>query len=144
MGVQDTDPAVVADLGIDVNDDGLIDYWSGSTVPACEQPGRDSFTVQVRVRAVQTHNYNVNIWRRESEDRILDRTEIRANEIWMGTTTFSRSADIPAGADHGFVTAWVREDISFGTDNDAGFSNPIYFEAGTADVPCDTRDRDGL
>lgn len=142
--VQDTDPAVVVDLGIDVNDDGMIDYWSGSTVPACEQPGRDSFTVQVRVRAVQTHNYNVNVWRRESEDRILDREEIRAGEVWMGTTTFSRSGDIPAGADHGFLTAWVREDITLSPDNDAGFSNPIYFEAGTADVPCDTRDTEGL
>ena len=44
--VQDVDPAVVADLGIDVNDDGLIDYWSGSVVPACEQPSRDAFTTK--------------------------------------------------------------------------------------------------
>ncbi len=142
--VQDTDPAVVVDLGIDVNDDGLIDYWSGSTVPACEQPGRDAFTVQVRVRAVQRHNYNVNIWRNAAEERILDREEIRANEIWMGTSRFSRSTDIPAGAEHGFITAWVREDITLSTDNDAGFSNPIYFEAGTADVACNTRNSDGL
>jgi hypothetical protein len=139
--VQDVDPAVVADLGIDVNDDGLLDYWSGSVVPACEQPSRDEFVVQVRVRAIQTHNYNVDIWRANEEERLLDREEIGAGDVWVGETSFSRS-DI-AGA-RGFVTAWVREDKTLAPDNDAGFSNAILFEAADASAtPCDTRDESG-
>lgn len=141
--VQDTDPAVVVDLGIDANDDGQLDYWSGSTVPACEQPGRDEFTVQVRVRPVQTHNYNVNIWSGDDETRILDREELSAGSVWVGEFTFSRRAGIPAGEDYGFAMAWVREDRRFDTDNDAGFSNPIFFEAGASAQACDTRDREG-
>ncbi len=141
--VQDTDPAVVVDLGIDANGDGLIDYWSGSTVPACEQPGRDLFTVQVRVRAVQTHNYNVNIWLRDDEQRILDRTELTEGTVWEGSFEFSRDSDIEPGNDLGFAMAWVREDQRFSPDNDAGFSNPIFFEAGTGTLDCSTRDRDG-
>jgi hypothetical protein len=139
--VQDVDPAVVADLGIDVNDDGLLDYWSGSVVPACEQPSRDEFTVQVRVRAVQTHNYNVNVWSADDEQRLLDREEIGAGDVWVGETTFSRRDIV---GERGFVTAWVREDRSFATDDDAGFSNAILFEAADpAATPCDTRDRTG-
>ena len=142
--VQDLDPAVVVDLGVDVNGDGRLDYWSGSTVPACEQPGRDTFTLQVRVRPVQTHNYNVNVWRRSEEVRILDRGSISAGTVWTGEVEFSRARDIPVGADHGFASVWVREDMSFRPDVDAGFSNPIFFEApDIGATPCDTRDRDG-
>jgi hypothetical protein len=142
--VQDVDPAVVADLGIDVNGDGQLDYWSGSTVPACEQPGRDDFTIEVRVRPVQTHNYNVNIWRNTEEVRIADRTEIRSGMTWTGSIDFSRSRDIPAGNDLGFAMAWVREDLTARPDVDAGFSNPIFFEAADPSAtPCDTRDSAG-
>lgn len=143
--VQDTDPAVVVDLGIDVNADGMLDYWSGSTIPACEQPNLDQFTVQVMVRPVQTHNYNVNVWTRSDEEKILDREEIGAGQIWRGSFEFSRSTDIEPDVPLGFASAWVREDITLNTDNDAGFSNAIFFEAPDPDsIPCSTRNIDGL
>jgi hypothetical protein len=143
--VQDLDPAVVVDLGLDANGDGRIDYWSGSTVPACEQPGRDAFTLQIRVRPVQTHNYNVNVWRAGAEVRVADRRSITAGTVYTGEIDFSRSRDVPAGAALGFATVWVREDMSFRPDVDAGFSNPIFFERADAGAtPCDTRDQDGL
>ncbi len=143
--VQDLDPAVIVDLGLDVDDDGAIDYWSGSIVPACEQPSRDSFTIQIRVRPIQTHNYNVSVWRAGEEIRVLDRQEIRADAVWTGTIEFSRARDVAPSAPMGFATAWVREDRSFMPDDDAGFSNPIFFERADASAtPCDTRDPDGL
>lgn len=143
--VQDLDPAVVVDLGIDVNGDGATDYWSGSTVPACEQPSRTTFTITVRVRPVQSHNYNVSVWRAGAEVRIADRVAMTAMTTWSGTIDFDRARDIPAGSALGFAAAWVREDLSFMPDDDAGFSNPIFFEPQDATaMPCDTRDRDGL
>ena len=142
--VQDLDPAVIVDLGIDVNGDGMLDYWSGSTVPACEQPTRDTFTVQVRVRPVETHNYNVNIWMAQEEVRILNRTELDADTVWEGSFEFSRSLNIATTNLLGFAAAWVREDITAFGDNDAGFSNAIFFEAANAGAtPCDTRGVDG-
>lgn len=142
--VQDLDPAVVVDLAIDANDDGLIDYVSGSTIPACEQPERDAFEVQVRVRPVQSHDYNVSIWRLGVEEKILQDTAITAGTVWLGTTTLSRSEHLPAGAPRGHVMVQVRENVSFNTDDDAGFANPIWFEAADPDAaPCDTRDVDG-
>ena len=143
--VQDLDPAVIVDLGLDVDDDGSIDYWSGSVVPACEQPSRDAFTVQIRVRPIQTHDYNVSIWRAGEEIRVLDDRSIAAGTTWVGEIEMSRSRDIAPSSPLGFVTAWVREDRTLMPDDDAGFSNPIFFERADPDAtPCDTRDPDGL
>jgi hypothetical protein len=142
--VQDIDPAVVADLGIDANGDGKIDYVSGSTIPACEQPGRDSFDVQIRVRPVQTHDYNVSVWRKGVEVKVLQDTQLGAGQVWTHTTTVSRSADLPPGAPFGHVWVWVRENKTLTTDNDAAFSNPIWFAAPNPNAtPCDTRDENG-
>ncbi len=63
--------------------------------------------------------------------------------VWEGSFEFSRDSDIEPGNDLGFAMAWVREDQRFSPDNDAGFSNPIFFEAGTGTLDCSTRDRDG-
>lgn len=143
--VQDLDPAVIVDLGLDADDDGTIDYWSGSVVPACEQPSRDAFTVQIRVRPLQTHDYNVSVWRAGEEIRVLDDEEIAASTTWVGEIEMRRSRDVAPSSPLGFVTAWVRENHTLMPDDDAGFSNPIFFErADPGATPCDTRDPAGL
>ena len=137
--VQDVDPAVVVDLAIDATGDEMLDYWSGSTVWACEQPERDEFEIQIRVRPVQSHNYNVSVWINGEEDKILQREALEAGETWTGSATFRRSTDIPAFADFGYVMVQVREDLRLRPDNDAGFSNPIFFQRPYLGVtPCDT------
>jgi hypothetical protein len=142
--VQDIDPAVVADVTIDANGDGAYDYWGGSTLPACEQPARTSFDVKVLLRPVQTHNYNVSIWKNGVETKILQDQELPAGQVWSGGTTLDRAQDLPAGASFGYVMVQVRENKSLATDNDAGFVNPIFFAAPNASaVACDTRRRDG-
>jgi hypothetical protein len=139
--VQDIDPAVIADLGIDANGDGKIDYVSGSTIPACEQPSKDIFEVQVRIKPVQTHNYNVSVWRAGQETKILQNSVLQAGQVWTGATTITRSAHVPPGAAYGHIWIWVRENKTLTTDNDAAFTNPIWFEPpDPAAVPCDTRD----
>lgn len=142
--VQDLDPAVVVDLGMDVNGDGALDYWAGSTVWACERPDQDEFEVEVRVKPVQTHNYNVSVWRNGVEDKILQRVEIKAGATWTGKTRFRRSVDVGAGKRFGYVTVQVREDKTLATDDDAGFSMPIWFAApDKAAARCDTRKTTG-
>lgn len=142
--VQDKDPAVVVDLGIDANDDGMLDYWSGTTVPGCEQPQRDEFTVQVRVKPEQRHDYNVSVWRLGDEEKILQDERIDAGETWTKSVTFSRSKHIPSGSNRGYIMVQVRENKTAAPDNDAGFATPIWFEMPSAGVTdCHTRDVNG-
>ncbi len=142
--VQDIDPAVIADVTIDANGDGQYDFWGGSTLPACEQPTRTSFDVKVLMKPVQTHNYNVSIWRNGVETKILQDTKLDAGVVWSGTTTVDRVQDLPAGAAFGYVMVQVRENKTLSTDNDAGFVNPIFFaKADPSAMACDTRKADG-
>ncbi|MEZ4226492.1 MAG: hypothetical protein R3B13_36435 [Polyangiaceae bacterium] len=142
--VQDIDPAVVADVTIDANGDGSYDYWGGSVLPACEQPSRTSFDVKVLVKPVQTHNYNVSVWRNGVETKLLQDTKLNAGQVWSGTTSIDRVGDVPAGAKLGYVMVQVRENKTLAPDNDAGFVNPIFFEPAKSNaVACDTRKADG-
>ncbi len=142
--VQDLDPAVVADVTIDANGDGAYDFWGGSTLPACEQPARTSFDVKLLVRPVQTHNYNVSVWRNGVETKILQDTKLSAGQVWSGTTSIDRVSGVPTGAKLGYVMVQIRENKTLAPDNDAGFVNPIFFEpANPSAVACDTRKTDG-
>ncbi len=142
--VQDLDPAVVADVTIDANGDGFYDYWGGSTLPACEQPARTSFDVKVLVKPVQTHNYNVSVWRNGVETKLLQDKKLNAGQVWTGTTTIDRVGGVPAGAKLGYVMVQIRENKTLAPDNDAGFVNPIFFEAADSSATaCDTRKADG-
>ncbi len=142
--VQDIDPAVIVDLTIDANGDGKIDYSSGSTVPACEQPNRIEFDVTVRIKPVQTHDYNVSVWINSQETKILQDTQLVQGQVWQGSTKYRRDQDRPSGAARGYVMVQVRENKTLQPDNDAGFANPIWFEAADP-VPaaCDTRTENG-
>ena len=142
--VQDVDPAVIVDLGIDTNGDGLLDYWSGSTVPTCEQPARSSFPLEVRIKPIQTHDYNVSVWSNGQEIKILQDQQLEAGKVWVRKTEIQRNAVLPANADLGYVMVQVRENKTAAPDDDAGFANPIWFARPDPDAtPCDTRDAEG-